>query len=113
MPYRQYLRTPEWRRTRAAALHRAGNRCAFDVTHATDLEVHHRTYERLGEELAGDLLVLCRECHRIHHAHHGRPRRSHARSSRRRRTEAALRDLGLRLAAVTVLVAALVGMLDR
>ena len=25
MPYREYLRTPEWRRTRAAALHRANN----------------------------------------------------------------------------------------
>jgi hypothetical protein len=76
MPYRDYLRTPEWRRTRAAALHRAGHACSLDVTHASDLEVHHRTYERLGEELAGDLVVLCRDCHRIHHGHHGHPRRA-------------------------------------
>lgn len=75
MSYRDYLRTPEWRRTRAAALHRAGNACSLDVTHTDELEVHHRTYERLGEELSTDLVVLCRRCHRIHHSEHGRPSR--------------------------------------
>lgn len=76
MPYRQYLRTPEWRRTRAAALERAGNACSLDATHTQDLEVHHRTYERLGAELPGDVVVLCRTCHRVHHAAHGRPGRA-------------------------------------
>jgi Mrr N-terminal domain len=75
MPYRQYLRTPEWRRTRAAALKSAENCCSLDVTHTEGLEVHHRTYERLGAELASDLVVLCHACHRIHHAEWGRPRR--------------------------------------
>lgn len=75
MPYARYLRTPEWRRTRAAALLRAGQRCALDVTHGEDLDVHHRTYERLGAELAEDVVVLCRPCHRMHHQEHGRPRR--------------------------------------
>lgn len=28
-----------------------------------DLEVHHKTYERLGDELPEDLITLCRECH--------------------------------------------------
>lgn len=27
------------------------------------LHVHHRTYERLGEELPEDLVVLCEVCH--------------------------------------------------
>lgn len=75
MPYPLYLRTPEWRRARAAALLRAGHSCSLDVTHTDDLEVHHRTYERLGAELATDLVVLCRSCHRLHHMEHGRPRR--------------------------------------
>lgn len=75
LPYRKYLRTPEWRRTRAAALLRANHCCSLDVTHTEGLEVHHRTYERLGEELASDVIVLCRECHRLHHAAHGRPSR--------------------------------------
>jgi hypothetical protein len=75
MDYRDYLRTQEWRRTRAAALVLAKHACAFDVTHTRGLDVHHRTYDRLGEELVDDLLVLCRDCHALHHKHHGRPRR--------------------------------------
>lgn len=67
MPYGEYLRTQEWRRTRAAALLRAGNRCALDAGHTDRLEVHHNTYERLGAELARDLIVLCHSCHRLHH----------------------------------------------
>jgi hypothetical protein len=72
MPYRVYLRTPEWRRTRAAALVRTGNACALDVRHTEELEVHHRTYERLGVELVSDLIVLCHSCHQLHHKHCGR-----------------------------------------
>jgi restriction endonuclease Mrr len=75
MPYRQYLRTHEWRRTRSAALVRAGNACSLDVTHTEHLEVHHRTYERLGAELINDLVVLCHACHQLHHKEHGRPSR--------------------------------------
>ncbi len=82
MPYQFYLRTPEWRRTRAAALVRAGYACSLDVTHTRDLEVHHRTYERLGEELATDLVVLCHSCHQLHHHVDGR---RPAESTRKRR----------------------------
>ena len=28
-----------------------------------DLEVHHRIYERLGNEVLSYLVVLCRRCH--------------------------------------------------
>ena len=73
MPYPFYLRTPEWRRTRAAALVRAGHACSLDVTHTRDLEVHHRTYERLGEEMVTDLVVLCHSCHQLHHHVDGPP----------------------------------------
>ncbi len=75
MPYWRYLRTPEWRRTRAIALFRAGYACSLDVTHTSDLDVHHRTYERRGAELPSDLVVLCRSCHLLHHRENGRPRR--------------------------------------
>jgi hypothetical protein len=82
MPYPFYLRTPEWRRTRAAALVRAGNACSLDVTHTRDLEVHHRTYERLGEEMVTDLVVLCHSCHQLHHKAHGLPRKESGRERR-------------------------------
>ena len=75
MPYRSYLRTPEWRQARAEALLRAGYACSLDVSHTANLDVHHRTYERLGAELATDLVVLCRSCHQMYHDEYGRPRR--------------------------------------
>jgi hypothetical protein len=75
MSYRLYLKTPEWRQTRAAALLHAGNACSLDVTHTDGLEVHHRTYDRLGEELVTDLTVLCHSCHQLHHKENGRPRK--------------------------------------
>ena len=75
MPYPRYLRTPEWQRTRADALLRAGNCCSLDVTHTGDLEVHHRTYGNLGSEEPSDLVVLCPACHHLHHDMFGRARR--------------------------------------
>lgn len=62
MPYPEYLKTPEWGRTRAAALERAEYGCAVDLTHTEGLEVHHRTKERLGSELRTDLIVMCEAC---------------------------------------------------
>ena len=67
MPYRLYLRTPEWRETRLAALIRAGHACHLNRSHTERLEVHHNTYERRGRERPQDLVVLCRECHELFH----------------------------------------------
>jgi hypothetical protein len=67
MPYREYLRTPEWQRRREEALQRAGHRCQLNTRHTDNLEVHHNTYERRGNEAPGDLIVLCDQCHARHH----------------------------------------------
>jgi len=65
--YRDYLASPEWRKKRAAALEYAGHACqACNSPH--ELEVHHRTYERLCRERPADLTVLCRTCHTLFHA---------------------------------------------
>ena len=37
--------------------------CARDK----QLDVYHRTYERLGFERQSDLIVLCHDCHQDHH----------------------------------------------
>jgi 5-methylcytosine-specific restriction endonuclease McrA len=66
MPYAEYLRTAHWQRQRALALDQAGHTC--DLCGRPDrLEVHHRTYERVGFERQRDLIVLCHDCHRDHH----------------------------------------------
>lgn len=67
--YEAYIMSAAWQSRRAAVLSRAGHRCE----HVTDdprgmavrceagggLEVHHRTYDRLGGEADGDLQALC------------------------------------------------------
>jgi hypothetical protein len=71
MPFAEYLQTPEWLRTRAAALERAGERCAVEDRHRAHLDVHHRSRERLGAEDEGDLVVLCRSCRVLYHRAYG------------------------------------------
>jgi hypothetical protein len=66
MPYGEYLLTPEWRRTRDRALVRASWTCQR-CSSKRFLQVHHRTYERLGAELPNDLEVVCADCHEGEH----------------------------------------------
>ncbi len=63
LPYSEYLKTEHWQRQRRFALTRAAYRCQVCNTNALPLEVHHRTYARLGCELPSDLFVLCETCH--------------------------------------------------
>lgn len=67
MPYGEYLRTPEWRIRRDMRRELAGNRCEL-CNGDKSLHVHHRTYERRGEERLADLIVLCADCHSKFHA---------------------------------------------
>jgi 5-methylcytosine-specific restriction endonuclease McrA len=63
--YAEYLRSEQWRQTAATAKERSPY-CA--LCPARDgLEVHHRTYARLGREWPSDLTVLCDRCHRRQH----------------------------------------------
>lgn len=62
MPYREYLKTDHWQCIRQKALDAAEHRCQLCYS-AYRLEVHHRTYHRLGSELLSDLTVLCSDCH--------------------------------------------------
>lgn len=77
--YAEYLRSHEWKKLRARILRQRGKRCELCGTgqYATVgcvrtsmpsvLQVHHLTYERVGEELDDDLVVLCRDCHKQLH----------------------------------------------
>lgn len=69
MPYREYLLTPEWQERRAKHLKSAGYRCQLCNAGNKRLDVHHRTYDRRGQEYYKDLIVLCGTCHEIFHTH--------------------------------------------
>jgi hypothetical protein len=64
--YYDYIQSEEWREKADRAKWRAGMRCQLCNRHGT-LNAHHRTYERLGHELDEDLIVLCRDCHKMFH----------------------------------------------
>ena len=64
--YDDYLTSDHWRKTRAAALKRAWNKC--ERCGATNsLTVHHIVY-RKWRERPEDLQVLCWRCHKLAHA---------------------------------------------
>jgi hypothetical protein len=60
--YQQYMASEKWRVKRSLILKRDGDRCQTCLS-TEDLECHHKTYERLGDELPEDLITLCHECH--------------------------------------------------
>ena len=64
--YQAYLNSPGWRWTRNEALKRARWTCRRCGSRR-DLQVHHRSYQRLGAELPSDLEVVCFRCHNQHH----------------------------------------------
>ena len=66
--YSQYLLTSHWRKVRKAAIERADGHCQL-CGETQRLEVHHNTYQRLGEEKPTDVVCLCRECHVMFHKH--------------------------------------------
>lgn len=64
--YQEHLASVDWQAIRADVLQRAGYRCK-QCGSPYGLQVHHRTYERLGREQPDDLICLCRDCHRRAH----------------------------------------------
>lgn len=64
--YEDYLQSPEWKKRRAWVLTFWNHRCGI-CNRKDKLEVHHRTYERLGNELLTDLIPLCDRCHAKFH----------------------------------------------
>lgn len=72
MDYRaEYLHTPEWKVTRRSAIFAANHRCQRCGLRVRLLDVHHLSYDRLGDELPADLVVLCRPCHKLQHRENG------------------------------------------
>ncbi len=67
LSYDDYLRSDHWREVRRRCLWRWDYRCAV-CNSSQFVDVHHRTYERLGAERETDVIALCRRCHDLYHA---------------------------------------------
>jgi 5-methylcytosine-specific restriction endonuclease McrA len=64
--YIEHLAGIDWQVVRGDVLARANYRCE-ECGSPWGLQVHHKTYERLGNETLDDLVCLCRDCHRKKH----------------------------------------------
>ena len=61
-----YLDSPKWQELRSKVLKRDNNRCV-NCNSESNLNCHHITYNRLGNEKLNDLVILCQPCHsRLH-----------------------------------------------
>jgi 5-methylcytosine-specific restriction endonuclease McrA len=67
--YAEYLSSEHWQdvRKRFYASKLFHGCCGGCGVREVPLEVHHRTYRRLGAEYLMDLVALCRNCHQAVH----------------------------------------------
>ena len=68
MDYKDYLQSEEWQVTKERKLKAAGYKCEL-TSQTKNLNVHHKTYDRLGCELDSDLIVLSTDVHNVFHRH--------------------------------------------
>lgn len=60
--YTQYINSRTWHLKRREVLKRDNKQCQTCLS-GEDLEVHHKSYEHLGNEPLEDLITLCKHCH--------------------------------------------------
>lgn len=67
LEYRTYLASSQWKEKRKAVITRCRGwceQCLKAGLHNKMADVHHLTYERLGDERLTDLMAVCESCHR-------------------------------------------------
>ena len=65
--YRNYIRSEAWRKVRARYWKSKLLKTCYLCDASSNLQLHHKTYKRLGCEKLTDLIPLCDECHRYLH----------------------------------------------
>ena len=61
--YEAHIRSAQWKQMRKALFTMRGELCEGCGYGSATLQIHHLTYERLGNERFADLKILCRRCH--------------------------------------------------
>jgi 5-methylcytosine-specific restriction endonuclease McrA len=64
--YAKYLKTEHWKEIRLKVLERDNNQCLMCGT-TKNINVHHKTYNNLGNEKLTDLVTICKRCHKLFH----------------------------------------------
>jgi hypothetical protein len=70
--YKAYLQSTAWAKKRRRLITNNADAdcycCHTSHSYETPLDLHHLTYERLGNELDTDLVPVCRKCHDLIHS---------------------------------------------
>ena len=75
MNYDDYMNSARWRERREAYFEVRSRRCRANGCYSREaIELHHRTYARLGHERDDDLVALCAKCHKKVHVAEARMR---------------------------------------
>jgi hypothetical protein len=64
--YEEYINSGQWKAFKLMIFAARGARCERCSSNR-HLNLHHKTYERLTNELPTDVEILCRKCHESHH----------------------------------------------
>jgi 5-methylcytosine-specific restriction endonuclease McrA len=64
--YNAHLASRKWQQLGHLVLHRENGLCQ-GCRAAAATEIHHLTYDRLGDELLIDLVAFCKPCHQRAH----------------------------------------------
>lgn len=67
--YEKYLASETWHQRRIATIRDANGVCQC-CEHFPASQVHHLSYERIGNERASDLMAVCSFCHGLIHGNH-------------------------------------------
>lgn len=67
--YKSYLKTKHWTQKRISIFRRDNHKCqeCGKTMDLRDANVHHLTYDHVGNELNEDLILLCPDCHKKIH----------------------------------------------
>jgi 5-methylcytosine-specific restriction endonuclease McrA len=61
--YKSYIQSAKWRSFKKTIISHRGEKCEKCGSKPGSLDLHHKTYARLFNELPQDVMLLCRECH--------------------------------------------------
>ncbi len=65
--YEEYLNTSHWQDLRKRKLESNSKYKCHGRNSRHNLELHHKTYKRIGHEWLNDVIWLCRNCHKEVH----------------------------------------------
>ena len=64
---KKYWLSDEWAKIKCDLISEYGFKCQWCGRETANLAVHHLTYENLGHEEPGDLVLICQSCHMKEH----------------------------------------------